>query len=54
MVVVTHSAPLVEALARQDQGDGVNTIRLAKEQGQTSIVGQGMLDEPPWHWPARG
>ncbi len=54
MIVVTHSAPLVEALQHQDQGDGVNTIRLAKEQGQTSIVGQGLLDEPPWHWPARG
>lgn len=22
--------------------------------GQTAIVGQGLLDEPPWHWPTRG
>jgi len=22
--------------------------------GQTAIVGQGLLDEPSWHWPTRG
>ena len=50
LIVVTHAAPLVEALQHPD----VATVRLTKELGQTSIVGQGLLDEPPWHWPARG
>jgi predicted ATPase len=52
VVVVTHAAALVEAL-RGEQRD-VNTIELTKEMGQTAIVGQGLLDEPSWHWPARG
>jgi hypothetical protein len=26
-------------------------IELEKVLGQTGIVGQGMLDQPPWHWP---
>ncbi|MBB3748001.1 putative ATPase [Mycolicibacterium sp. BK634] len=52
VVVVTHAAALVQALRRQ-QCD-VNAIELTKEMGQTTIVGQGLLDEPSWHWPARG
>ncbi len=61
IVVVTHAAPLVDALRRRRD---VNTIELTKaagaagpataDLGQTQIVGQGLLDEPPWHWPARG
>lgn len=54
IIVVTHSAPLVQALQDQDRTGTVNTIRLSKDHGQTSIEGQGLLDEPPWHWPARG
>lgn len=53
LIVVTHSADLVEKLERQGSGQ-VNTISLAKTDGQTAMVGQGMLDEPPWHWPTRG
>ncbi|TGD89096.1 ATP-binding protein [Mycolicibacterium sp. CH28] len=61
LIVVTHAVALVEAL--RDRRD-VNTIELIKESGtagpgtadlgQTSIAGQGLLDEPSWHWPARG
>ncbi|QEN12345.1 AAA family ATPase [Mycolicibacterium sp. ELW1] len=52
IVVVTHSAALVEALRRREHD--INAIELTKEAGQTAIVGQGLLDEPSWHWPARG
>ncbi len=52
IVVVTHAAGLVTAL-RARQHD-VNIIELTKEKGQTAIVGQGLLDEPSWHWPTRG
>jgi predicted ATPase len=52
VVVVTHAAGLVSALrARQRE---VNIIELAKREGETAIVGQGLLDEPSWHWPTRG
>ncbi|MGB9226711.1 AAA family ATPase, partial [Mycobacterium sp.] len=50
IVVVTHSEPLVTAL--QEASD-VHTVRLTKELGETRIIGQGLLDEPPWHWPPR-
>jgi len=54
IIVVTHSGPLVRALQHQDRGPEVGAIELTKELGRTSIVGQGLLDEPPWHWPTRG
>ena len=53
LVVVTHSVALVNALQRGGREE-VNTISLTKVDGQTSIVGQGLLDEPSWHWPSRG
>ena len=28
-------------------------IELAKEFGETTVVGQGRLDAPPWQWPKR-
>ncbi|MFP3993705.1 MULTISPECIES: AAA family ATPase [Pseudomonas] len=46
--VVSHAPRLVAALG---EDEGCNAIRLTKELGQTVIVGQGMLDEPAWHWP---
>ncbi|BBY59022.1 AAA family ATPase [Mycolicibacterium sarraceniae] len=52
VVVVTHAETLVAELRRQQRD--VNAIELTKELGQTAIVGQGLLDEPSWHWPARG
>ncbi|GHC60354.1 AAA family ATPase [Streptomyces cinnamoneus] len=48
VVVVTHARPLAAALAR-----GANVIELVKDFGQTQVEGQGLLDEPLWHWPKR-
>jgi predicted ATPase len=55
VVVVTHSRPLVSALevGAERSGTEQRTFELVKEFGQTGIAGQGMLDEPPWHWPKR-
>ncbi len=59
IVVVTHSEPLVRALeAVRDElgehtGDDLSLLRLTKEDGYTVIEGQGLLDEPAWHWPGR-
>jgi predicted ATPase len=55
VIAVTHAAPLVAALveAAEHTGTDLNTIELTKDHGQTTIVGQGRLDEPPWHWPKR-
>jgi hypothetical protein len=36
-----------------DHAPEARTIELAKDFGQTHIVGQGPLDEPAWHWPKR-
>jgi predicted ATPase len=49
LIVVSHSALLVEALAER----GALVHRLEKQQGETVLVGQGLLDAPAWHWPAR-
>jgi predicted ATPase len=53
IVVVTHSAALVASL-RDGLGDVAGVLNLAKEDGQTVVEGQGLLDEPAWHWPERG
>ncbi len=45
--VVSHANRLVAAL--NDYPD-CHSIQLEKELGQTTIQGQGMLDEPAWHW----
>ena len=62
IVVVTHAAGLVSALCSRQRE--VNIIELMKRagaagsatsnMGETAIVGQGLLDEPSWHWPTRG
>jgi predicted ATPase len=49
LIVVSHSVALVDALA----GRGALVHRLEKRQGETVLVGQGLVDAPPWHWPAR-
>jgi len=46
--VVSHASRLIAAL---EQAPACNSIVLEKLLGQTCIVGQGMLDEPAWHWP---
>jgi predicted ATPase len=57
MIVVSHSRPLITTLQRlADSGSpgmSVNTIELAKQSGQTLVVGQEPLDAPLWHWPKR-
>jgi predicted ATPase len=48
--VVSHSSRLISAL----EGTGsCNSLRLAKDFGETQIVGQGSLEMPAWQWPAR-
>ncbi len=47
VVVVTHAAPLVEALEK------ATVLRLVKEDSTTTLEGQGLLDRPSWHWPER-
>ncbi len=51
VLVVTHSADLVGAL--RDHHDPA-LLRLAKQDGETLVEGQGLLDVPPWQWPGRG
>jgi predicted ATPase len=55
IVAVTHARPLVAALEHVAGGNGTDlwTIELIKDFGQTRVVGQERLDEPPWHWPKR-
>jgi predicted ATPase len=48
--VVSHASRMIAALK---EAKGCNTITLSKELGETAIEGQGMLDAPPWKWPAR-
>ncbi len=48
--VVSHAARLVAAL---EEDPACHTIALEKDLSETRIRGQGMLDEPPWHWPER-
>ena len=46
--VVSHASRLIATLK---ESPDCNTLELEKQLGQTCIRGQGMLDEPPWHWP---
>lgn len=46
--VVSHASRLIAAL---ESADECNSLRLEKNLGQTQVAGQGMLDEPSWHWP---
>jgi predicted ATPase len=47
VVLVTHSATLVDAL------DKASVLTLVKEASTTLLEGQGLLDQPSWHWPER-
>lgn len=55
VIAVTHSRPFLAALQAGSDETGLDfcTIELTKEIGQTTLVGQGPLDEPPWKWPTR-
>lgn len=50
VMVVTHATPLAERLA--EHPEALHHV-LEKDLGETRIQGQGLLDEPPWAWPAR-
>ncbi len=52
-VVVTHSDALRAAL--EDAGRAVErrAVTLVKDLGESTVQGQGRLDEPAWHWPER-
>lgn len=51
MVVVTHSQPLINAMTHG--ATELHTLELVKQDGATTVLGQGTLDEPPWYWPKR-
>lgn len=46
--VVSHASRLIATLKQSPE---CNTLELDKQLGQTRLHGQGMLDEPAWHWP---
>ncbi|MGP0174385.1 AAA family ATPase [Pseudomonas sp. NCHU5208] len=46
--VVSHASRLIATLKESPE---CNTLELDKPLGQTCIRGQGILDEPAWHWP---
>ncbi|NOX42425.1 MAG: AAA family ATPase [Gammaproteobacteria bacterium] len=45
--VVSHASRLIAALENSEE---CNSLGLEKNLGRTQVVGQGMLDEPSWHW----
>jgi predicted ATPase len=48
--VVSHSSRLIAALEKDPD---CQSITLEKDQGETRIAGQGLLDRPAWYWPER-
>jgi predicted ATPase len=48
VIVVSHSAALIAALE-----SSATRIELDKPFGETTVRGQGALDEPAWNWPKR-
>jgi predicted ATPase len=55
VVVVSHSAPLLQGLARSSGSPGreLTTVELTKELGETAVAGQGSFQRPAWVWPSR-
>lgn len=53
VVVVTHSAALVEALSDAVEVPDLRLVELTKDLGETLVVGQGMLSTPSWEWGRR-
>lgn len=50
MWVISHATRLVAALEALPD---CNRIVLDKPMSETVVLGQGLLDAPPWHWPER-
>jgi len=46
--VVSHASRLIATLESSKE---CNSLQLDKIFGQTQVEGQGMLDQPLWHWP---
>lgn len=49
--VVSHASRLIAALNAHEH---CHTVGLDKELGETVVTDQGILDGPPWSWPAKG
>lgn len=49
VLVVTHAEALHAAL----ESAGADSVVLSSGASGTRVEGQGMLDQPPWRWPAR-
>ncbi len=49
IIVVTHARQLVTAF----RDNSARVLELVKQDGRTLLDGQGILDEPAWHWPSR-
>jgi predicted ATPase len=49
VIVVTHSQTMRERLAAADAVE----LELHKEWGETRLVGQTQLTQPPWDWGKR-
>ncbi|MEN0067397.1 MAG: AAA family ATPase [Myxococcota bacterium] len=50
VMVVTHATSLADALL--EHPEALHHV-LVKDFGETQLEGQGLLDKPSWHWPAR-
>lgn len=46
--VISHANRLINTL---ESASECNSLHLDKSLGQTQLLGQGMLDQPLWHWP---
>ncbi|MEV0465992.1 AAA family ATPase [Nocardia tengchongensis] len=51
IVVVSHSDELIGVI--DEYADEPNMIELVKQEGATTVTGQGIMDEPLWYWPDR-
>ncbi|HUB29290.1 MAG TPA: AAA family ATPase [Terracidiphilus sp.] len=50
VVVVSHSPPLIEALAKNEN---CRRLHLEKSFGETTLAGQTKFNTPKWEWPVR-
>jgi predicted ATPase len=55
VMLVTHSVPLLDALATASEEAGTNlgVVRLVKNLGETQVDGQGRFEGAAWAWPKR-
>ncbi len=53
LVVVSHAQALIRAIADEAAPERLQVLALTKDTGETRLIGQQPLDEPPWRWPER-